>query len=513
MKKTASIILVVLFLSFSGFAQTKKLNILYTNDLHAHLEPHRVPWVSETRLVGGFANIATLVKREKASNKHTVYFDAGDFFTGPYISSLTKGEAIIDVMNLLGLDAATVGNHEFDHGWENAIEQFKKAKFPILNCNIYLKGTDKLHWNDPYRILKVNGIRIGVIGMHGKFAFYDTTSAEMITGVEARDEEPILRKLVAELTPKTDIIVLLTHEGIPGRQSTSGAKDVARNLQRDIDLAKAVPGLDVIVTGHAHTGTPEALVSNGTIIVSTDAYTIQLGKLELVYDKKKDKIVSHKNHLNFLFDDEVPDDPAVVAAINKWKAKLKTITDEVVTETPVDLTRSYGEESLLGNMVADAMLAAHPDYDFAITNSGGLRQDVDKGKVTVGSLISAFPFPNTIVQLEMKGRDIRALFEHGAGLTNGILQVSKGVEMSYDESKPVGSRVVTLKINGAPLDDDKTYRFLTSNFLADGGDGFAAFAKRLKYKNTGTEMLQSMIRYLKTFKNYEPKIEGRVRKS
>ncbi len=151
--------------------------------------------------------------------------------------------------------------------------------------------------------------------MHGRFAFYDTTSAEMITGVEARDEEPILRKLVAELTPKTDIIVLLTHEGIPGRQSTSGSTDVARNLQRDIDLAKAVPGLDVIVTGHAHTGTPEALVSNGTIIVSTDAYTIQLGKLELVYDKKKDKISSYENHLDFLFDDEVPDDPAVVAAL------------------------------------------------------------------------------------------------------------------------------------------------------------------------------------------------------
>lgn len=502
----------LVFVSASAQAQDRKLTILYSNDLHAHLEPHKVPWVSETRLVGGFANIATLVKREKAANPFTVYFDAGDYFTGPYISSLTKGEAIIDAMNYLGLDAACVGNHEFDHGWQNAIEQFKKAKFPILNGNIFEKGTDKLHWNNPYIIKKVNGVRIGVIGMHGKFAFYDTTSDEMIQGVEARDEEVYLRKYIQELKNKVDIIVLLIHEGIPGRQSTTGAKDVARNLQRDIELAKNVPGIDIIVTGHAHQGTPVPLVSNGTIIVSTDAYTIELGKLEITYDKRSDKVTSFKNTLNYLYDDEVPDDEQMLKVIGKWKDKLKQITDEVVTTSPSALTRSYGEESNMGDMVADAMLNAHPEYDFAVTNSGGLRQDIDAGLVRVGDLISAFPFPNTVVQLQMKGSDMRAIFEHGAGLTNGILQVSKGVEVVYDESKPVGSRIVKCDIKGEPLDDRRTYKVLTSNFLADGGDGFLVFKKTLSYKNTGVGILESMVKYLKKFKTFDQKIEGRVRK-
>lgn len=502
----------LVFVSASAQAQDRKLTILYSNDLHAHLEPHKVPWVSETRLVGGFANIATLVKREKAANPFTVYFDAGDYFTGPYISSLTKGEAIIDAMNYLGLDAACVGNHEFDHGWQNAIEQFKKAKFPILNGNIFEKGTDKLHWNNPYIIKKVNGVRIGVIGMHGKFAFYDTTSDEMIQGVEARDEEVYLRKYIQELKNKVDIIVLLIHEGIPGRQSTTGAKDVARNLQRDIELAKNVPGIDIIVTGHAHQGTPVPLVSNGTIIVSTDAYTIELGKLEITYDKRSDKVTSFKNTLNYLYDDEVPDDEQMLKVIGKWKDKLKQITDEVVTTSPSALTRSYGEESNMGDMVADAMLNAHPEYDFAVTNSGGLRQDIDAGLVRVGDLISAFPFPNTVVQLQMKGSDMRAIFEHGAGLTNGILQVSKGVEVVYDESKPVGSRIVKCNIKGEPLDDRRTYKVLTSNFLADGGDGFLVFKKTLSYKNTGVGILESMVKYLKKFKTFDQKIEGRVRK-
>lgn len=513
MKKLVLVLAAALvFASAAVQAQQRDLTILYSNDLHAHLEPHKVPWVSETRLVGGFANIATLVKREKAANPYTVYFDAGDYFTGPYISSLTKGEAIIDAMNYLGLDAACVGNHEFDHGWQNAREQFKKAKFPILNGNIFEKGTDKLHWNNPYIIKKVNGVRIGVIGMHGKFAFYDTTSDEMIQGVDARDEEVYLRRYITELKDKADIIVLLIHEGIPGRQSTTGAKDVARNLQRDIELAKNVPGIDIIVTGHAHQGTPQPLVSNGTIIVSTDAYTIELGKLEITYDKKADKVTSFKNTLNYLYDDEVPDDEQMLKVIGKWKDKLKQITDEVVTTSPAALTRSYGEESNMGDMVADAMLNAHPEYDFAVTNSGGLRQDIDAGVVRVGDLISAFPFPNTIVQLQMKGADMRAIFEHGAGLTNGILQVSKGVAVVYDESKPVGSRIVKCNINGMPLDDGKTYKVLTSNFLADGGDGFLIFKKTLSYKNTGVEMLDSMVKYLKKFKTFDQKIEGRVRK-
>jgi 5'-nucleotidase len=496
-----------------AIAEDADLSILYSNDLHSHLEPHIVPWVSETRLVGGFANIATIVKREKSANDHTIYFDAGDFFTGPYISSLTKGAAVIDAMNHLGLDAAAVGNHEFDHGWKNAQEQFAKATFPILNSNIFVQETGDLVWDHPYLIQEVNGIKLGVIGVHGKFAFYDTTSEEMVKGVEARSEEEALRRYIKELQGKTDLIVVLVHQGIPGTQSSGGAGDVVRNHEKDIALAKNVSGIDIMITGHPHSGTPEPLIANGTIIVSTDAYTIELGKLDLTYNRDTHKITGYKNNLDYLFDDEVDADPEMLGLIEKWNNQVRTISDEKVTTTSVALTRSYSAESLLGDMVADAMLETNADYDFAVTNSGGLRQDIDAGVVTVGDLISAFPFPNTIVRLEMKGSDLREMFEHGAGLTNGILQVSKGVELVYDESLPIGSRITRCNIKGMPLDDNRTYKVLTSNFLADGGDGFLMFKKALSYKNTRTEIVGPMIRYLKKFERYEPKIEGRVIKT
>ncbi|HMP31176.1 MAG TPA: bifunctional UDP-sugar hydrolase/5'-nucleotidase, partial [Saprospiraceae bacterium] len=466
-------------------------------------------WISDTRLVGGMANITTMVKNEKKKNKHTLYLDAGDYFTGPYMSTLTKGAAIIDIMNSMQIDATTIGNHEFDHGWKNMLTQLKKAKFPILNGNIFYKGTEKLLWNNPYMILERIGIRIGIIGLHGKFAFYDTIADEMIQGVEAKDEELYLKKYVAELRDKTDIIILLAHQGIPGRQSSTGSEDVARNLQKDIDLASKIEGLDIIITGHAHQGTPEPIIANGVIIVSTNAYSKELGKLTFSYDKNKDKITKYTNSLDIVYDDVYIDDPKTLKKINKWKKRVSKISNQVLCKIPIPLTRSYGEESYLGNMVCDAMLSGQPDLDFVISNSGALRQDIDAGAVTIGDLISAFPFSNSLEIIEMKGSDIKTLFEHGAGLTNGILQVSKGVAMKYDESKPLKSRVTMLNIKGVPLDDDKIYKFGTSNFLADGGDGFV-FKNAISKKNTGIQIIQLMVDYMKSFEVYTPIMEGRV---
>lgn len=508
---------VFFFISISALAQGsseqqffKKFTILYTNDLHSHLEPHIVPWVSETRAIGGFANIAALVKNEKKNNPNTIYLDAGDYFTGPYISYITEGKAVIDVMNKMKIDAAGVGNHEFDHGWENVAKQFKRANFPILNGNIFLENTSSLLWNKPYMILKTNGVKVGLIGLHGKFAFYDTISEEMIQGVEARDEEVYLKQYLKELEGKADIIILLAHQGIPGRQSSTGNVDVSRNLQKDIELAQNVPGIDIIITGHAHQGTPEPLLSGQTLIVSTDALGIQLGKLEITYDQDTDKIVSYSNKLQVVFDDEIKDDKKTKAVIDKWKIKSSKIAAEKVSMVSENLTRSYGEESLLGNMVADAILHSFPDNDFAVVNSGGLRQDIPAGTITVGDIISAFPFPNTVVRAELTGIQILEVFEHAASLTNGVLQVSKGVIFIYDENRPVGDRLVSLKIQGKLVQKDRIYKVLVPNFVSDGGDGYLAFTKALNKKNTHELVTDSIKKYLRTFPTYQAKIEGRI---
>lgn len=142
MKKT--IIAASFLLTLPFWAGAKDVTIIYTNDLHAHVDTYKLPYVANgQRAVGGFANISSFVKKEKAENKATFYFDAGDYFTGPYISTLTKGEAIIDIMNTMPFDAVSIGNHEFDHGWDNLLRRLSKANFPVLLGNVFHKDSEK----------------------------------------------------------------------------------------------------------------------------------------------------------------------------------------------------------------------------------------------------------------------------------------------------------------------------------------------------------------------------------
>ena len=237
------LIATLLVAGYAGYTSAQNVTVIYTNDLHAHVEPYKLPYVAEgKREIGGFANISTLVKQEKAKNKATFYFDAGDYFTGPYISSLTKGKAIIDILNTMSVDAASVGNHEFDHGWDNTLLQLSQAKFPILLGNVFFQNSSMPFWNKPYTILEKDGVKIGVIGLHGVFAFDDTVSAAMRQGIEARDEVKYLQRYLDELRGRVDITVALVHEGTPARQSSIGTADVRRALDKDIQTAKQVKG-------------------------------------------------------------------------------------------------------------------------------------------------------------------------------------------------------------------------------------------------------------------------------
>lgn len=451
------------------------VRILFTNDLHAHLVPYKLPYVDKDRAIGGFANIAALVKQEKQRNPATFYFDAGDCFTGPYISSLTKGRAVIDTMNTMGFDAVCIGNHEFDHGWDNTLVQMSRATFPVLLGNAFYEESQVPFWNTPYTILEKGGVKIGVIGLHGKFAFYDTVCADKRIGIEVRDEIPYLQKYIDAIRDKVDITVLLIHEGTPGRQSSLGTKDVARALDQDIQTAKQVKGLDLLISGHAHTGTPQPLVVGKTLVVSTDSGGINVGKLTLDLNDQTRQFKLSGFELKTMYADEWTPDPKCQEVIQSWLGKMEAEAKRKVGQVGVALTRAYGESSPLGNLAADAIRAKAPDAQMGITNSGGIRADIQKGEVTMGDVLGAFPFTNEIVVLDLAGKQLRNLMEHAAGVTNGVLQVSHEVEMRYDSSLPLGQRVKSIKLNGNPVKEEDRIRIATSSFLAEGGDGFSAF--------------------------------------
>lgn len=477
---------VSILLALPLWANARDVTLIYTNDLHAHVEPYKVPWIADgKRDVGGWANITTLVKEEKAKSKATWFFDAGDYFTGPYISSLTKGRAIIDIMNTMPFDAVTMGNHEFDHGWDNTLLQLSQAKFPIVQGNIFYQDSSKLFWDKPYTIIEKDGVKVGVIGLHGVFAFDDTVSAATRVGIEARDEIKWLQRYLDELKGKVDLTVLLVHEGTPARQSSMGGTDVRRALDKDIQTAGQVKGLDILITGHAHVGTPEPIKVGNTLILSTDSGGIDVGKLVLDYTKPHLFTVK-KFELKTIYADEWKPDPQTKQVIDGWNKKLDVEVQQTVAQSPVELTRAYGESASLGNLAADALLAAAgKNTQLALTNSGGIRNEIPSGAITMGAVISTFPFPNELATMDLTGKQLRTLMEHAASLSNGVLQVSKGVEMKYDSSKPIGQRVVLFTLNGKPIEDATLYHIATQSFLADGGDGFTTFTEGKKRNTAG----------------------------
>lgn len=482
--------------SSSVFAQ--EITIYHTNDLHANAVPFKAPYISKDRLVGGFANIATIVKDAKKNNPGVLFLDAGDYFTGPYLSTLTQGEAIIDIMNEMSFDAASVGNHEFDHGVENMVTQLKKATFPVLLGNVFYEDNGKAVWDKPYVIVEKEGVKFGVIGLHGKFAFYDTVNKDKREGVEARDEVEYLNKYLNELKGKVDITVLLVHEGVPARQSSFGSADVARMLQKDIELAQQVKGLDILITGHAHVGTPEPIKVNDTLIVSTDAYGINVGKLVLDINDKTKKIDNYKGELVNIFADEHKPDPDTQKKIETWTKKLDEIAQQKIGNTQNELTRSYGESSEIGNLITDAFLVTDNRAQVAFVNSGGIRNEIHKGDITIGDIISMFPFPDDLTYMELSGKDLRDLMNHSANLTNGVLQASSGFEMKYDSTKPVNERVVSVSINGKRVEDNTYYPIIANSFLARGGDGFTAFTQGRNAKDIpNTSAATAVIEYIK----------------
>ena len=457
MKTVFTTLSVIFGVIFSHSVLAQDVTIYYTNDIHAHVNPAKILAVDKNRLIGGMANIAGIVNEAKKKSKDVFFFDAGDYFTGPYISTLTKGEAIIDIMNTMPFDAVSVGNHEFDHGVPNMVSQLSKAKFPILLGNIYYTDTNKPVWDHPWTIIEKDGLKIGVIGLHGAFAFYDTVAAKAREGVEARDEIKYLNKALAELKGKVDITVLLIHEGVPARQSSIGNTDVRRALDKDIQTASKVKGLDILITGHAHVGTPEPIKVGNTLILSTDSGGIDIGKLILDVNPtaRTHKVKSFE--LKTVYADEWIPDPTTQKVINSWNKKLADLVRQPVGESSIALTRAYGESSQLGNLFTDAMLVAAPTAQIALINSGSLRADINAGTITFGDITSTFPFKNELTEMDLSGKDLRNLLEHGASLTNGILQMSKGAEMRYTLQKPVGQRIVSFKINGEEIVDTNIY--------------------------------------------------------
>lgn len=499
MKKLALLVLVSVFFFAAppGIAaqQDIHLTILHLNDTHGFIRPQIDKSVDAKTPVGGIEYLARMIEEERSRNPEgTILLSAGDMFQGTPISNVFRGRPVLEIMNRLCFDAMTLGNHEFDWGRRALIGLAAAAKFPFLAANVAGKKGKFSSRIKPYVVLERKGLKIAVIGITTPDVPFITKPGN-VKGLSFAKPEKILPGLIEKLRAKADLIIVLSHIG----------------FEEDKALAQAVPGIDVIVGGHSHTAVFRPAEVNGAIIVQAKCYARYLGVLKLRIDAESRKIVSYDGTDNLRITFSGPDRPVderIARFVKSYEDRIKTRFEQVVGETRTDLVRNPQSESNLGNLICDAMRAA-AGSQIAFQNSGGIRADVCRGKITLGRLFTVLPFDNEIVSMDLTGRRIRTALEQSVAGEHSILQVS-GIEVRYDLSRPPGSRVVAAWVGGRELDPQKTYRVTINDFIAAGGDRFRVFLDGENIERGG-ELRGAVADYLRSHSPVDPKVEGRIR--
>jgi 5'-nucleotidase len=493
--------------AFAEDAAPVDLRILAINDFHGYLRPPsggiRISDPDDvTRKIavpaGGAEHMATLVKELREGRKNTIFVAAGDLIgASPFLSAMFHDEPTVESLSMMGLELASVGNHEFDEGkvelkrMQNGgchpvdgcqgPHPFPGAKFHYLAASTIEKDTGKTIF-PPYEIRQFDGIPVGFIGLTLK-GTPDIISPTSAAGLEFKDEADTVNASVAELKARgVEAIVVLIHEGgfpTGDYNECPGISGAIVEITKKFDSA-----VDVVVSGHTH----QAYVCqiDGRLVTSGDKYGTLVTAIDLKLDPKSGDVVSAKADNVIVRSNSLPKDAqqtALIGAYDKVSAPIANRRAGSITQTLSRVPGGAGE-STLGDIIADAQLAAtkaaaNGGAVIAFTNPGGIRTDIvskEDGAVTYAELFASQPFRNQLVTLSLTGSQIRNMLEQQwlDPRRPRILQVSKGFRYTWDAAKLYGEHVIatSISLNGELVDPLKSYRVTVNNYLSVGGDGF-----------------------------------------
>lgn len=452
------------------------VTLIFTNDIESAYEPVPAWWIDDLQRIGGIAELATLISNVRRNEANVFLFDAGDIFTGA-LSRLTDGALMFEFMITMDYDAMSIGNHEFDYG--EAVLEWQKSRvpFPVLGANLFYKDTGH-PFAQPHAIIERDGIRIGVIGILGQDAASTAVARDHIDELDVRDPVAAVQKSVDELRHEVDLVVLLTHQGHTAPMQTDAEVDprLARDIDKDIALAGAVSGVDVLFGGHADAGTWQPVVQprTGTLIMQTFGQATYLGYLQLKLDKTTRKIKSYDGKLLPVNADVLPPDEVIVQKNEAYRARFPQIT-EVVGKTAARLNRRYFDESDLGNLLADVAVEM-TGADIGLMHPGGIRKDFPAGDIEIGDILDTNPFVDPVMVMEITGEQLKRVMEQSFTHLRGLMQVS-GLEVVYDMSRPERDRLVSLQHADRPVADRDLFEVAVSGIIALGGDHYEMFTE------------------------------------
>lgn len=510
----------------AGPAVAETLTILHTNDVHSRIEPiNRYDSSCKPednaagKCFGGSARLLTAVRAAREAAPNSILVDGGDQFQGTLFYTHYKGEATAEIMNAVGYDAMTVGNHEFDDGPMVLRAFMDRVGFPVLMANADITGEPALAGVlMRSTVIEKGGVKIGLIGLTPRNTGELASPGKLITFL---NPVPAIRAEIVRLEEAgVARIIALSHSG----------------FREDVRIAGAVDGIDVIVGGHSNTflsntsdraaGPYPTWVENPgggrTAIVQAYAYGKYLGRLDVTFDA--DGVVTEASGEPILIDGSIAEDGALKRRIAELAAPLEALRNRVVARAATAIDGDRGAcrtgECAMGNLVAEAMLArvAGQGIQIAIANGGGLRASIDAGPVTMGEVLTVLPFRNTLSTFRLTGADIRAALENGVSQVEegaGRFPQVAGLRYTFEPGAPAGGRIVSVEVIEAgvwtALEPEKEYGVVSSNYLRGGGDGYKVFAeKALDAYDYGPDLADVVAEYMTAHGPYTAYTDGRI---
>lgn len=447
-------------------AEDKTIAIYHTNDTHANVD--------------NFPKVKSIIDADK--NDAHFLFDAGDTLHGTSFAVLETGESITTLLNAVGYDAMTTGNHDYNYGVDRLLELAKLTDFPVLAYNVRKNGTQILGTT---KIIEKNGIKIGVYGLATPETAYKADPRH-VAGIDFGTEASIIAdaNAAAKSLEKAgaDVIVCLSHLGI------DESSDITVT-----DIFKVAKGTDLVIDGHSHSSLDAYSDFNekayDTKIASTGEKLDNLGKVEITLNA--DGTVGNINLSTIALDDTIEKNADIQKVIDDVNVAQKPLLDKVVGNTPIDLVGEREvvryNHSNLGTLINDA-LVWKTGADMAFTNGGNIRASIPVGDITRGQILLVMPYGNILVTRKMSGAQIEVAVDNMLRVGAGLFMHFNGMDVEVTSTYKDGIKYYKAEeiiVDGKPLDLEKTYTIATNDFLVSGGDDFYDFKNATPDKEYG----------------------------
>ena len=482
---------------------TKKITLLHSNDMHGDFFSEIAS--GSNNLTGGLALLSGYINKVRAQEENVLYVIAGDMLQGSLIDTEYKGISTIEIMNYLAPDVVALGNHELDYGLSHLLFLEKMATFPLVNANLYIRKNNR-RIMQPYLTVKKAGLNILFTGILTEKAM-DALKLDALVGsfVDVGEaSEAVGRICNAYKNDDVDLTILLTHIG----------------FDSDVELARMLDpvwGVDMIIGGHSHTLLDTPAQENGALIAQAGVGTDQIGRFDITVDQDTNKVVDFRWQLVKIEPGVAEPDSKLLEYIDSYKQVVDAKYNSLLTSFNRTLTHPKREvETELGNALVD-QLAPAVSSDVVFLGSGSIRVAELGPGVTLGNLISCFPYDDSMVRYTITGEQLTRTFGHIMRNENRdgegeCYQVNAAVRAVYDTAS---DSLTSLEISGSAVDPTREYTICLQGYHAKNCEPYLAIAtadaeKLAASKVMTTSAQQVLQERLADTQNLDAHVEGRL---